>query len=69
VATDGGMKDLHDVFRGNPNWTWNHPASAAEEFAAAHPEFALEQPEWPFNESTLEKNITYWPSAWLKRLH
>lgn len=67
VATDGSMRDLHDVPRGNPEWTWDHPAAAAEEFAAAHSEFVLEQPKWPFNESTLSKNITHWPSAWLRR--
>lgn len=67
VATDGSMRDLHDVPRGNPNWTWDHPAAAAEEFAAAHPNFCLEQPPWQFNESTLTKNITHWPNAWLKR--
>lgn len=67
VATDGSMRDLHDVPRGNSEWTWDHPAAAAEEFAAAHPEFVLEQPEWPFNESTLSKNITHWPSAWLRK--
>lgn len=67
VATDGSMRDLHDVPRGAPEWTWDHPAAAAEEFAGDHPEFVLEQPEWPFNESTLNKNITHWPSAWLKR--
>lgn len=67
VATDGSMRDLHDVPRGHPEWAWDHPAAAAEEFAAAHPGFVLEQPEWPFNESTLDKNITHWPGAWLKR--
>ncbi|MDT4898867.1 MAG: hypothetical protein QOH25_3944 [Acidobacteriota bacterium] len=67
VATDGGMKDLYDVPRGNPQWEWDHPAAAAAEFAASHPEFILEQPAWPFNESDLTENITHWPGAWLRR--
>lgn len=67
VATDGSMKDLHDVPRGNPEWSWDHPTAAAQEFAAAHPEFIHEQPEWPFNESGLTENITHWPGAWLRR--
>lgn len=67
VATDGSMKDLHDVPRGNPEWTWDHPSAAAAEFAAAHAEFVLEQPAWPFNESELCENITHWPGAWLRR--
>lgn len=67
VATDGIMKDLHDVPRGQPEWTWDHPTAAAQEFAAAHPEFELAQPPWPFNESGLKDNITHWPGAWLRR--
>jgi len=67
VATDGSMKDLYDVPRGEEDWVWNHPTAAAEEFVAAHPEFVVEQPEWPFNESKLSKNITHWPGAWLRK--
>lgn len=67
VATDGLMKDLFDVPRGEKDWAWDHPTAAAKEFAESHPEFIIEQPEWPFNESMLTENITHWPSAWLKR--
>jgi cephalosporin hydroxylase len=68
VATDGVMRDLDDVPRGAPNWQDDNPATAAAEFAAEHPEFVLEQPPWPFNESTLQHNITHWPDAYLRRL-
>jgi cephalosporin hydroxylase len=67
VATDGSMKDLYDVPRGRPEWQEDHPTAAAAEFAARHPEFILEQPAWPFNESDLTQNITHWPGAWLYR--
>ncbi|HLP43070.1 MAG TPA: CmcI family methyltransferase [Fibrobacteria bacterium] len=67
VATDGSMRDLHDVPRGTPTWKDDHPCAAAAEFVKAHPEFVLEQPAWPFNESTLSRNITHWPDAWLRR--
>jgi cephalosporin hydroxylase len=67
VATDGRMKDLTDVPRGNAHWASDNPAAAAEQFAAQHPEFSIEQPPWLFNESELTENITHWPSAWLKR--
>lgn len=67
VATDGIMKELHDVPRGNSEWTWDHPTAAAAEFAEQHPEFIIQQPNWPFNESKLSENITHWPSAWLRR--
>ena len=33
VATDGSMRDLYDVPRGEPDWKWNHPTAAAAEFA------------------------------------
>jgi len=68
VATDGIMKDLHDVPSGKVEWRLDHPTAAAAEFAARHPEFVLEQPPWPFNESQLTENITHWPGAWLRRL-
>ena len=67
IATDGSMRDLYDVPRGKPEWQWDNPAAAAIEFAQQHPEFMLEQPAWPFNESELSENITHWPDAWLRR--
>ena len=67
VSTDGVMRDVADVPRAGENWATDNPANAAEDFAAAHPEFVIEQPEWPFNESTLSKNVTHYPSAWLRR--
>lgn len=68
VATDGIMYDLADVPRGQAEWATDNPTWAARDFAAKHPEFVIEQPAWPFNESELEHNITHWPGAWLKRI-
>lgn len=68
VATDGIMHDLADVPRGKSEWVTDNPTTAALDFAAKHPEFVIEQPTWPFNESELEHNITHWPGAWLKRI-
>ena len=67
VATDGIMKDLHDVPRGKPEWILDNPVAAATEFMQNHPEFVLKQPVWPFNESELSEDVTYWPGAWLRR--
>ncbi|MCG3769511.1 MAG: Rhamnosyl O-methyltransferase [Nitrosomonadaceae bacterium] len=67
VATDGSMKDLADVPRGNPEWVHDNPTAAAIDFARDHPQFVMEQPSWPFNESGLTENITHWPGAWLRR--
>lgn len=68
VATDGIMKDLHDVPRGNPAWEWDNPQEAVRAFLGSHPEFIPEPPAWPFNESALCENVTHWPGAWLRRL-
>lgn len=67
VATDGIMQDLGDVPRGRPEWKDDNPAAAAREFATSHPQFELTQPAWKFNESELDKVITGWPDAWLRR--
>jgi cephalosporin hydroxylase len=68
VATDGIMQDLYDVPRGNPKWINDNPTEAALEFSRNHPDFVIEQPAWVFNESELDKNITHWPGAWLKKI-
>lgn len=68
VATDGLMQYLTDVPRGQTDWDNDNPARAARDFAAKNPEFRIEQPAWPFNESTLSENITHWPDAWLRRV-
>ncbi len=68
VATDGIMRDVYDVPRGDPDWITDNPAQAAKEFAAKHPEFVIASPPWCFNESELDKNITGWPDAWLKKI-
>ena len=68
IATDGLMRNLTDVPRGSPQWARDNPAQAAIDFAAAHAEYVVEQPSWPFNESTLTDNVTHWPDAWLRRV-
>lgn len=67
IAADGIMRDLNDVPGGKSEWIWDNPAAAAAEFAQKHSEFVLEDPTWPFNESELTENVTYWPGAWLRR--
>jgi len=67
VATDGIMQDLADVPRGQKGWDTDNPVEAVKDFLATHPQFVLDRPAWSFNESTLTKELTYWPSAWLRR--
>jgi cephalosporin hydroxylase len=68
VATDGIMESLHDAPRGDPQWKHDNPAAAADEFAARHAEFILEDPPFPFNEGLVSSRVTHWPRAFLKRV-
>ncbi|MFA7239282.1 MAG: CmcI family methyltransferase [Sulfuricellaceae bacterium] len=67
VATDGIMGDLVGAPRSQPDWSWNNPKAAAEEFVALHPEFLCAPPKFPFNEGNISECVTYWPGAWLLR--
>jgi cephalosporin hydroxylase len=69
IATDGIMRDLADVPGGMPAWKSDNPFAAATEFAARHREFCQEPPPWLFRDGPLTENVTYWPGAWLKRVH
>lgn len=68
IVADGIMKELYDVPRGNPDWKSNHPVAAAREFCDRHPEFVLDKPVWPFNESSVSNDLTYFPDGWLRRV-
>jgi cephalosporin hydroxylase len=67
VATDGIMRDLHDVPGGTPEWSWDHASAAAAEFAREHPEFVAGDPPRGFCESAIQAPVTYWPDGWLRR--
>lgn len=68
VAMDGIMTDLVGAPRSKEDWGWNNPKEAAEEFARENPDFVIAPPAFPFNEGNLTESVTYWPSAWLKRV-
>ena len=68
VATAGVMSEVADTPRGTPGWVTDNPSEAAIEFASRHAEFELTTPPFVFNESELGRQITHWPSAYLRRL-
>jgi cephalosporin hydroxylase len=68
VAMDGIMEKLAGAPRSQEDWTWNNPRQAALEFVAGHPDFAIEEPRFAFNEGNVTERVTYWPSAFIKRL-
>jgi cephalosporin hydroxylase len=68
VAMDGIMEKVVGAPRTEPDWSWNNPRQAALEFVAAHPEFTIEEPPFLFNEGNVNERVTYWPSAFIKRV-
>jgi cephalosporin hydroxylase len=68
VAMDGIMQELTGAPRSQPDWTWNNPCSAVAEFVTGNPDFVVEEPRFAFNEGNIIQRVTYWPSAFLRRL-
>ena len=68
VAMDGIMEEVVGAPRTLADWSWNNPRQAALEFVGEHPEFVIEEPEFLFNESDIAERVTYWPSAFLRRV-
>lgn len=68
VACDGIMESLVGALRSSEDWSWNNPKAAAEEFVKTHDNFIIEEPEFPFNEGLITERVTYWPSAFLRRI-
>jgi cephalosporin hydroxylase len=68
VAMDGIMEQVVGAPRTQPDWTWNNPKQAALEFVAANQDFAIDEPAFAFNEGNIKGRVTYWPSAFIKRV-
>ena len=68
VAMDGIMGDLAGAPRTEADWEWNNPAAAVQEFVAAHADFVVDEPSFPFNEGLVRRRVTYSPAGWIKRL-
>jgi cephalosporin hydroxylase len=68
VAMDGIMGELAGAPRTQPDWVWNNPREAALEFVKENPSFTIEEPAFSFNEGNIRQSVTYWPSAFIKRV-
>ena len=68
IAADGIMQDLGDVPGGQSHWISDNPVSAVNEFCRRHPEFRVDEPTRQFDESLVKNTVTYWPSAYVRRL-
>jgi cephalosporin hydroxylase len=68
VVADGIMEDFVCAPRTQPDWAWNNPRQAALAFLAENKEFSAEEPSFLFNEGLVDRRVTYWPDAFLKRV-
>ncbi len=68
VAMDGIMEEVAGAPRTQPDWVWNNPRQAAQEFVSQNPGFVIEEPQFSFNEGNITARVTYWPSAFIKRI-
>lgn len=68
VATDGIMEQVVGAPRTRPDWSWNNPKEAALQFVSENHDFVIEEPPFPFNEGVITDRVTYWPSAFVKRI-
>lgn len=68
VAMDGIMGRLAAAPRSQPDWGENNPQQAALAWAAKHPNFVIEEPAFAFNEGMVQRRVTYWPDAFLRRI-
>jgi cephalosporin hydroxylase len=68
VAMDGIMEQVVGAPRTQPDWSWNNPKQAALEFVKENDDFIIEEPAFLFNEGQITERVTYWPSAFIKRI-
>jgi cephalosporin hydroxylase len=68
VVQDGIIEDLAGRPRSDPAWATDNPRQAVRAFLAEDDRFALDEPEWLFNEGAVRERVTNWPSCHLKRL-
>jgi cephalosporin hydroxylase len=67
LSQDGVMKLVAGMPRTKPDWDWNNPIGANEEFLARHPEFELKHPPRPFDETSQTPECSHHPVGWMRR--
>jgi cephalosporin hydroxylase len=68
VVEDGIKERLVGAPRSEDDWRWNNPKAAALQFVAERSDFIIEEPAFAFNEGIVRERVSYWPSAYLKRV-
>lgn len=67
IVADTIVRDLADVPRGQASWTEDNPATAVDDFLAAHPEFERAPRTSRSGVENLPPAVSYWPGGWLRR--
>ena len=67
VAADGVMADLGGAPRTSPDWSWNNPRAAVDEFLRTRRDFSLAPPPFAFNEGAVDEPVSYWSGGWLRK--
>jgi cephalosporin hydroxylase len=68
VVADGVMRDVVGAPRTSPDWSWNNPMTAVEEFLAENDSFTTDEPVPLFDESDVRTPVTYFRGGWLRRI-
>jgi cephalosporin hydroxylase len=68
VAADGIMEEMAGAPRSGGDWATDNPKAAAQLFVAENPRFAIEEPQWLFNEGIADARVTYWPGCYVRRI-
>lgn len=68
VVCDGIMAALAGAPRSSPDWKWNNPLTAIDNFLQVSTKFTQIEPPRRFNEGLIKDRVTYWPNAFLKRV-
>jgi cephalosporin hydroxylase len=68
VVADGIMRDLAGAPRSSPDWQWDNPLAATEDFLAENDRFVRDEPAPLFDEGAVHTGPTYLPGGWLRRV-
>lgn len=71
IACDGYIKELvgkDNAPRTELDWDYNNPKQAALEFVKNNPNFIIEEPEFQFNEGSVNRWLSYFSGGFIKRI-
>lgn len=68
LSQDGVMQKVAGMPRTNTDWEVNNPISAVKAFLTDRPDFVLEKPVRPFDETLETPDCTHHPVGWLRRV-